>query len=49
VKKDEMDKACSTNGENRNANRIMVGNPDGKTQLGRPRHRWVDKIKIYLT
>jgi hypothetical protein len=25
-----------------------VGNPEGKRPLGRPRHRWVDSIKIYL-
>jgi hypothetical protein len=26
-------------GENRNAYRILVGNPEGKTPLGTPRHR----------
>jgi hypothetical protein len=25
-----------------NANRILVGKPAGKRQLGRPRRRWVD-------
>jgi hypothetical protein len=25
---------------------ILVGNPEGKRPLGRPRHRWVDNIKI---
>jgi hypothetical protein len=30
----------------RNAYRILVGNPEGKRPLGRPRHRWVDNIKI---
>jgi hypothetical protein len=25
-----------------------VGNPEGKRPLGRPRHRWVDNIKIDL-
>jgi hypothetical protein len=24
-----------------------VGNPEGKRPLGRPRHRWVDNIKMY--
>jgi hypothetical protein len=33
-----------TNGEKRNAYRLLVGNPDGKRPLGRPRHRWVDNI-----
>jgi hypothetical protein len=27
----------------RNAYRILVGNPEKKRPLGRPRHRWVDK------
>jgi hypothetical protein len=34
-------------GETRNAYRIFVGKPEGKTPLGRPRRRWVDNIKIY--
>jgi hypothetical protein len=28
--------------------RILVGKPEGKVPLGRPRHRWVDKIKMDL-
>jgi hypothetical protein len=32
-------------GEKRNAYRILVGNPEGKRPLGRPRRRWVDNIK----
>jgi hypothetical protein len=39
---------CSTNGEKRNAYRILVGKPDGKRPLGRPRRRWVNNIKMYL-
>jgi hypothetical protein len=35
-------------GEKRNAYRILVGKPEGKRQLGRPRRRWVDNIKIDL-
>jgi hypothetical protein len=35
-------------GENRNAYRIVVGKPDGKRPMGRPRRRWVDNIKIDL-
>jgi hypothetical protein len=35
-------------GENRNAYRILVGMPEGKRPLGRPRRRWVDYIKMYL-
>jgi hypothetical protein len=40
--------ACSTNGETRNAYRILVGKPEGKSPLERPRHRWVDDIKMDL-
>jgi hypothetical protein len=32
-------------GEKRNAYRILVGKPEGKRPLGRPRRRWVDNIK----
>jgi hypothetical protein len=35
-------------GEKRNAYRILVGKPEGKTPLGRPRRRWVDNIKMDL-
>jgi hypothetical protein len=28
--------------------RILVGRPDGRLQLGRPRHRWKDDIKMDL-
>jgi hypothetical protein len=35
-------------GETRNAYRILVGKPEGKRPLGRPRHRWVDNIKMDL-
>jgi hypothetical protein len=43
-----MGRVCSTNGEKRNAYRILVGNPEGKRPLRRPRCRWVDNIKIDL-
>jgi hypothetical protein len=29
-------------------NRVLVGKPEGKRQLGRSRHRWEDKIKADL-
>jgi hypothetical protein len=35
-------------GEKRNAYRILVGKPEGKRPLGRPRRRWVDDIKMDL-
>jgi hypothetical protein len=34
--------------EKMNAYRILVGKPDGKRPLRRPRHRWVDNIKMGL-
>jgi hypothetical protein len=39
---------CSTNGEKRNAYRLLVGKPEGKRPLGRPRHKWVDNIRMDL-
>jgi hypothetical protein len=35
-------------GEKRNAYRILMGKPEDKSQLGRPRHRWVENIKMDL-
>jgi hypothetical protein len=32
----------------RNAYKISVGIPEGKIQLGRPRYRWEDNIKMNL-
>jgi hypothetical protein len=34
--------------ENRNAYRLLVGKPEGKKPLGRPRRRWVDNIRMGL-
>jgi hypothetical protein len=35
-------------GETRNAYRILVGKPERKRPLGKPRRRWVDNIKMDL-
>jgi hypothetical protein len=35
-------------GEGRGAYRILVGRPEGRRPLGRPRHRWEDNIKMDL-
>jgi hypothetical protein len=43
-----MDRACSTNGEKRNAYKILVGMPEGKRPLGRPRRKWEDNIRMDL-
>jgi hypothetical protein len=43
-----MGEACSTNGEKRKAYKLLMGKPEGKRLLGRPRRRWVDDIKMNL-
>jgi hypothetical protein len=34
--------------EKRNAYRLLVGKPEGKRPLGRPRRRWMDNIRMAL-
>jgi hypothetical protein len=36
-------------GTKRNAYRILVGKPEAKRPLGRPRRRWVDNVKMDFT
>jgi hypothetical protein len=43
-----MGGSCSTNGEKWDAYRLLVGKPEGKRPLGRPRRRWVDNIRMDL-
>jgi hypothetical protein len=43
-----MGRARSTNGEKRSAYRLLVGKPEGKRSLGRPRCMWVDNIRMDL-
>jgi hypothetical protein len=43
-----MGGACSTNGEKRKAYRLLVGKPDGRRPLERPRCRWLDNIRMDL-
>jgi len=33
-------------GEGRGVHRFLVGKPEGKRPLGRPRRRWEDNIKM---
>jgi hypothetical protein len=35
-------------GEKRSAYRLLVGKPEGKRPLGRPRRRWVDNFRMDL-
>jgi hypothetical protein len=36
-------------GERRDVYRLLVGKPEGKRPLGRPRRRWEDNINLYPT
>ena len=46
IEKNEMGGACSTYGERRGVYRVLVGKPEGKRPLGRPRRRWDDNINM---
>ena len=35
-------------GERGGVHRVLMGKPEGKSQLGRPSHRWEDNIRIDL-
>jgi hypothetical protein len=35
-------------GEGRNVHRVLVGKPEGKRPLGRPKCRWEDGINVEL-
>jgi hypothetical protein len=48
IKKDEMGRACSKNGEKRNTYRILVAKPEEKRPLGSPRRRWEDNNRMDL-
>ena len=43
-----MGGACSTYGERRDVYRVLVGKPEGKRPLVRPRRRWEDNIMMDL-
>jgi hypothetical protein len=43
-----MGGACASIGEVRGAYNILVGRPEGRRPLGRPRRRWEDKIRMDL-
>ena len=46
IKKNEVGGACGAHGEGRGVQRVLVGKPDRKRPLGRPRRRWEDNIKV---
>jgi hypothetical protein len=46
--KNEMGRACGAYGEDRDVHRVLVGKPEEKRPLGRPRRRWEDNIKMDL-
>ena len=48
IEKNEMGGAYGTYGEGRGMHRVLVGKPEGKRPLGRPRHRWENNIKMDL-
>jgi len=43
-----MGGACCAYGEGSGVHRVLVGKPEGKRPLGRPRRRWEDNIKMDL-
>ena len=48
IEKNEMGWACGSYGGGEGGVRVLVGKPEGKRPLGRPRHRWVDNIRMDL-
>ena len=48
TKDTEMGRTCSTYGERINAYRVLVGKPEERMPLGRPRRRWEVNIKTDL-
>jgi hypothetical protein len=45
MQKNGMGRACSTYGKENKCIQGLVGKPEGKRPLGRPRRRWEDNIK----
>ena len=43
-----MRRSCGAYGGDRVVHRVLVGKPEGKRPLGRPRCRWEDNIKMDL-
>jgi hypothetical protein len=43
-----MDGTCSADGEKRGVYKVLMGEPEGKRPLRRPRCRWEDNIRMDL-
>ena len=43
-----MGGVCGASGGGKGVHRVLVGKPEGKRPLGRPKHRWEDNIKMDL-
>jgi hypothetical protein len=48
IEKNEMGGACSLDGEGRSVYSVLLGKPEEKILLGRPRRRLEDNIKMDL-
>jgi hypothetical protein len=48
IAKNDMGGASSSDGEERGVCRVLVGKPDGKRPLRRPRCKWEDNIQMDL-
>ena len=48
IEKNAMGRACSAYGVRNGVYSILVGKPEGKRPLGRPRRRWEDNVKMDL-
>jgi hypothetical protein len=49
VEENEVGGTCGTNVAKRDVYSFLVGKPEGKRPLGRPRRRWIDNIKMGLS
>jgi hypothetical protein len=43
-----MGGACSADGKEKGVYRILVGKPEGRRPMGKPRRRWDDNIRMDL-
>jgi hypothetical protein len=48
VKANEVGGACGTHGRGEKVYKVLVGKPEGKRPLGRPRRRWEDEVRMEL-